>query len=212
VAKTVGYSWGPEKVTFKWQAGDPSRTFALDMTFVAPSQATGRLECVEVALRSIPEAAVPGPPTEVISNGSGAPILADYFRNLQLATRIGAERQKLAKLFRRHAEREVSASSRVSPKTMRRIREGWKALAAMEPTSTRTTRTRRNIDLDLLDQVAEVYRQSYARFDPSPARAVAAHFKRPQSTTDKWIAKAREKDKLPKTRRGVMRAFEETGK
>jgi hypothetical protein len=209
------WTYGPEKVTLKWRDPDRKTLLALDLTFYGPTKATGRIECVEVALRSVADEDIPVRSRErdVIKGvGTAAPILADYFRsNIQLSTKIGVEKAKLLHETRRSIAAEVSSASRswtdgvivpISPKSVALVRESARAVEAMLNAAKRGGRPRALLTDALLTKVAEVYRDGY----PNPAQAVAKHFVRAQSTTDKWIHAAREAGKLPKTRRGVIKA------
>jgi hypothetical protein len=82
---------------------------------------------------------------------------------------------------------------------VRQLRAGAREIAA----SLGRKRPRQKLDDVQLARVADVYLKSFEQGDPDPGRVVAKSFGRPQSTTDKWIARARKKyPELPKTRRG----------
>ena len=160
-----------------------------------------RLECVGISI-------------EPVSREAAAPLLSTRLRKLPLRRMVDEERRRYLEALRATADDGDTGQlgGRGEPgellESARLLLEGEIARGGLaEMTDGRSSRRggRPTLDDDAhYRKVAEVYNKAFSAGD-FPRVAVAEHWMTARTTASHWIGEARDRDLIPKTKRGFAR-------
>lgn len=188
------WTYGPSTSTSVWQ-DERGAKFALELTLMGPLPDSGRIECVAVSLRSIPRSEMPDAPDPLVGHTRPSRVLSSHLRAVRLDEKVGMAKRKLVAALGPILNAQAPPWAQDDTTAGRMARTAWRALPAVAADAapgvkSRPRRKREQLDDDLLREVGRIYMEASAS-GRNTGQAVREHFGRPQSTTNKWIGKAR---------------------